>query len=125
MTLIHHRRGATRGAGALRGAGPQGAGFAPINPLYAALVRVFGPAQCGDNPLAGTKYDAVLAGQRDRERYERRAAKAIPRWQRRNLRAGSPGPQRSSAGSSGTLAAPESGREGTRTPDLSRVKRTL
>lgn len=96
MILIHHRRGSTGLAGPLQGDGIESIGspdsahgidireFTPINPFYAALLRVLGPAQCGDNPLAGTKYDAALAAERDRERFERRAAKVVPRWQRRH-----------------------------------------
>lgn len=82
MILIHHRQTSTVGVRAHGRSSTANAQLVRINPVYAALLRVFGPAECGDNPLAGTKYDAVLAGQRDRERFERRAAR-IPRRQRR------------------------------------------
>lgn len=85
MILIHRRQSGTDDGVQLAplSSAPE---LGRINPVYAVLVRVFGPAECSDNPLEGTKYDSLLALQRERERFERRSAKAIPRWQRREQR---------------------------------------
>ena len=50
-----------------------------MNPVRAALLRVWGPAESWDNPLTGTKYDPALRAVRQHESLERRRA----RWERR------------------------------------------
>jgi hypothetical protein len=39
-----------------------------INPFLAFLYMIYGPADCDQNPLRGTRYDSVLRHQRDLER---------------------------------------------------------
>jgi hypothetical protein len=53
--------------------------FRPINPVRAALLRVWGPAESWDNPLTGTKYDPTLRAERQHDSLERRRE----RWERR------------------------------------------
>lgn len=53
-----------------------------INPVYAALLRVFGPPDSPDSELVGTKYDTRIAAQREREEFERRRLRVNARWQR-------------------------------------------
>lgn len=57
-----------------------------INPVYAELLRVFGPPDTPDNPLVGTKYDPRLALRRDHEKFKRRRTKSVARWQRWDAR---------------------------------------
>jgi hypothetical protein len=53
--------------------------FRPINSFRAALLRVWGPADSWDNPLAGTKYDPKLRAQRQHDSLEHRQE----RWEHR------------------------------------------
>ena len=53
--------------------------FREINPVRAALLRIWGPAESWDNPLTGTKYDPALRATRQHESLERRRE----RWERR------------------------------------------
>ncbi|TWP34308.1 hypothetical protein [Leekyejoonella antrihumi] len=53
-----------------------------MNPVSAALLRVFGPSDSPGNPLVGTKYDPTLAAQRGMERTARHHAQVNAGWQR-------------------------------------------
>jgi hypothetical protein len=53
----------------------------PINPFLALLYMIYGPADCAQSPLRGTRYDSGLRHRRD---LERRAA----RRRRREARTG-------------------------------------
>ena len=54
-------------------------GFLPMSPVRAALLRVWGPADSWDNPLAGTKYDPIRQAQRQHDSLEHRRQ----RWEQR------------------------------------------
>jgi len=47
-----------------------------INPILAFLYMIYGPADCDQSPLRGTRYDSGLRHQRD---VERRAARRLIR----------------------------------------------
>lgn len=81
MIIIHRAQRATGIARALA-AEDRSSREDRINPVYAALLRVFGPPDSPDNPLLGTKYDPRLAAQREREKFTRRRIKVDERWQR-------------------------------------------
>jgi len=51
----------------------------PIGRVQAALLRVWGPADSWDNPLAGTKYDPVHQAERQHASLEHRRE----RWEER------------------------------------------
>jgi hypothetical protein len=53
--------------------------FLQISRVRAALLRVWGPADSWDSPLAGTKYDPVHQAERQHESLERRRQ----RWEER------------------------------------------
>jgi len=53
--------------------------FRQISHLKATLLRVWGPADSWDNPLAGTKYDPIVAQRRQHEQLEERRS----RWEHR------------------------------------------
>jgi hypothetical protein len=57
----------------------QDGAFRPINPVRAALLRLWGPADSWDNPLVGTKYDPKLQAHRQHASLERRQE----RWEQR------------------------------------------
>jgi hypothetical protein len=48
--------------------------YRPINPVYATLLRMWGPADSWDNPLVGTRFDPRLSVQRQQETVQRRRA---------------------------------------------------
>jgi len=54
-------------------------GFIPIGRVRGTLLRIWGPADSWDNPLAGTRYDPTLQAQRQHDSLEYRRW----RWDRR------------------------------------------
>lgn len=48
-----------------------------MSPVYAMLLRIFGPADRPDNPLVGTQYDPGRAAREDQRRFRRRRNRSI------------------------------------------------